>query len=169
MNLHDYLIVLRRRWLSALVVALAVLAATTAVTLILTPQYTATTRLFFGVRAGESATDLAQGSTFTEKQMASYEEVATSPLVLGKVITALSLDTTTEDLAKQVNADATPGTVVLEISVAVTDAVAAADIANAIARQLTATVGSLTPEQADGAEAVRATILAPAKKPLDPS
>lgn len=169
MNLQDYYLVLRRRWLSALVVALVVTAASAAVSLIITPEYTATTRLFFGVRAGESATDLAQGSNFTEKQMASYEEVASSPLVLNKVITSLSLDTTSEDLAKRVRTDASPGTVILEISASETDATAAAAIANAIAEQLSTTVNTLTPEQADGSEAVRATILAPAAVPLAPS
>ena len=59
MYLHDYLTVLRRRWVSALVVALVVIAASAAVSLLLPSQYTATTRLFFGVRAGQSASDLA--------------------------------------------------------------------------------------------------------------
>ena len=166
MNLHDYLTVLRRRWLSALIVALVVVAASVAVSLALTPQYTATTRLFFGVRAGASATDLAQGSTFTEKQMASYEEVAKSPLVLDKVITSLSLNTTADDLVQRVSANAAPGTVVLEISATDTSGAAAANTANAIGQQLIATVGSLTPAQADGSEAVRATVLAPAAVPL---
>ncbi len=169
MKLYDYVAILRRRWLSALVVALTVVAATAAISLMLPSQYTATTRLFFGVRAGESATDLAQGSTFTEKQMASYAEVASSPLVLGKVIRSLGLDTTTEDLAERISVEASPGTVVLEISVTEPDAVAAADIANAIGQELRTTVGILTPEQADGSEAVRATILAPATVPLDAS
>jgi succinoglycan biosynthesis transport protein ExoP len=169
MNLQDYLLVLRRRWLSALIVAVVVVAAAAALSLTLPPRYTATTRLFFGVRAGESPSDLAQGSTFTEKQMASYEEVASSPLVLGEVIADLGLTTTADDLAKRVNADASPGTVVLDISVTETDAATAASVANAIGQQLTATVGSLTPEQSDGSEAVRATILAPAMIPLQQS
>lgn len=169
MTLHDYLSVLRRRWLSALLVALLVVAASAAVSLALTPQYTATTRLFFGLRAGTSASDLAQGSTFTEKQMASYEAVAKSPLVLDKVVTSLGLDTTAVELAKRVGANASPGTVVLEISVTDPDSTAAANIANSIGEQLIATVGTLTPEQADGSDAVRATVLAPATVPLEQS
>ena len=169
MYLHDYLTVLRRRWVSALVVALVVIAASAAASLLLPSQYTATTRLFFGVRAGQSASDLAQGSSFTERQMASYEQVATSPLVLDKVVKSLSLDTTVEELAQQVTADAAPGTVVLKISVTEDSAARAADVANAVAQQLIGTVGTLAPAQANGTEAVQATVLAPATIPLTQS
>lgn len=166
MYLHDYLTVLRRRWVSALVVALVVIAASAALSLLLPPQYTATTRLFFGLRAGQSASDLAQGSAFTEKQLASYEQVVTSPLVLDKVVSSLGLATTSEELARQVSADAAPGTVVLRISVTEDSAAQAADVANAVAQQLIGTVGSLTPAQANGSQAVQATVLAPATVPL---
>lgn len=169
MNLHYYLLVLRRRWLSAFVVALAVIAAAAAISFTLAPQYTATTKLFFGVRAGESASDLAQGSNFTERQMASYKEVARSPLVLGKVISSLGLAGTSEGLAERVSVDASPGTVVLRIAVTDRDPAIAAAIANAIGQQLSSTVGTLTPEQPDGGEAVRATTLAPAAVPVSPS
>ena len=78
MELGDYLDILRRRWLGVLIIALTALALASAVTLALPKKYTATTRLFIAV-AGESVTDLAQGSNFAEKQMSSYAEVATSP------------------------------------------------------------------------------------------
>ncbi len=87
MDIHDYIIILRRRWRLVVAVILASLLLAAAVSLLMTPRYTATSRLFFGVQSGESVTDLAQGSTFTEKQMASYAEVATSPLVLNRVVT----------------------------------------------------------------------------------
>ena len=45
-------------------------------------------------------TDLAQGSTFAEKQMSSYAEVATSPRVLAPVIEQLGLRTTPKELAE---------------------------------------------------------------------
>jgi polysaccharide biosynthesis transport protein len=82
---REYLDILRRRWLSVLIIALAALAAASVLTLAMPKKYTATTRLFFAV-AGESVSELAQGSNFAEKQIASYAEVATSPLVLEPVI-----------------------------------------------------------------------------------
>src|SRR5687768_505718 len=98
-ELGDYLGIFRRRWLGVLIVALTTLALASTITLAMPKKYTATTRLFIEV-AGESATDLAQGSNFAEKQMASYAEVATSPRVLAPVIERLGLRTTLEELAE---------------------------------------------------------------------
>ena len=69
MDLAGYLSLLRRRWLTMVIVGLSTLAMVALVTLVMPTMYTATTRLFFGVQSGESATDLIQGSTFAEKQM----------------------------------------------------------------------------------------------------
>ncbi|HEX8508434.1 MAG TPA: polysaccharide biosynthesis tyrosine autokinase [Propionibacteriaceae bacterium] len=169
MDLRDYLVILRRRWLSLVIVTVAVLAVTSAVTLLLPKQFTATTRLFFAVQGGDSVTDLAQGSTFTEKQMVSYAEVATSPLVLDKVITQLKLATTAEALAQQVTATAPTNTVILEISATNPSNTQAARIVNSIGEQLTSVTGELSPPGRGDTQAVKATILAKALTPLRPS
>lgn len=169
MELRDYLDILRRRWSAVVVVTLATLAVAAALTLLMTPKYTATTRLFFGVQGGESVSELAQGSTFTEKQMTSYAEVANSPLVLDRVVQQLGLPMTAVQLAGDVTASAPTGTVILEIAATSTNAAKAAQIANSIAEQLTSVAGDLVPERPDGTESVRATILAPAQTPVAPS
>src|SRR4249920_525981 len=103
-ELGEYLDILRRRWLGVLIILLTTLALASAVTLAMPKKYTATTRLFIAVSGTQSATDLAQGSNFAEKQMSSYAEVATSPRVLAPVITQLGLPTTPKDLAESVEA-----------------------------------------------------------------
>jgi succinoglycan biosynthesis transport protein ExoP len=155
---RDYLDVLRRRWLSVVITVLACLALTTAGTLLMTKQYTATTRLFFGVQGGESVSDLAQGSTFTEKQMSSYAQVATSPLVLDRVIKRLRLSMTAESLAADVTASAPADTVILEILATSTDPRLAAKIANAIGAELTSVAGDLSPARPDGSRAARTIV-----------
>ena len=85
MEPREYLDILRRRWFSVLVIALTTLTVASILTLAMPKRYTATTELFFAV-AGESVSELAQGSSFAEKQMSSYAKVATSPLVLEPVI-----------------------------------------------------------------------------------
>jgi len=137
--------------------------------MLLTPHYTATTRLFFGVQGGDSGSDLAQGSTFTEQQMASYAQVATSPLVLDEVIKELKLVTTADLLAQEVTATARTDTVILEISDTDVSAAQAARIANSIGVHVAATAEHLSPARKDGSQAVRATILAVAKAPDSPS
>lgn len=169
MELSHYLRVLRKRWMSVVTVTLVILAAVVAGTLAVTPKYTATTRMFFAVQGSESATDLAQGSTFAEKQMASYAQVATSPLVLDRVIKKLKLPMTAEVLAESVVATPPADTVILEISVTDPDRVRSAQIANGIGEQLTIVAGDLAPARSDGSKSVKATRLAAAKVPLSAS
>ncbi len=166
MELRDYLGVLRRRWLTVAIIALLALAAAAAATLMAVPQYTATTRLFFGVEGSGSAADLAQGSSFAERQMTSYAEVATSPLVLDPVIARLGLQMSSAEVATMITAIVPTETVILQLSVANRDGALAASIANAIASQLSEAAASLSPERSDGSQAVRATILAPASVPV---
>jgi capsular exopolysaccharide synthesis family protein len=132
-------------------------------------EYTATTRLFIAVAAGESPTDLAQGSNFTEKQMASYAEVATSPLVLAPVIAQLGLRTTPKELAESVEVTVPVDTVILEIAATDLDPTRAAQIANAVSEQLRTAAGDLSPQKPDGTKAVQATTIASAQLPDEPS
>jgi polysaccharide biosynthesis transport protein len=165
---REYLDILHRRWLSVLIIALTTLAVTSLVTFAMPKKYTATTRLFFAV-AGESVSELEQGSSFTEKQMASHAEVATSPLVLEPVIQHLALPTTATELEKSVEASVPLDTVILEITATDPDAQRAALIANAVGAQLAEIVGSLSPSRQDGSDAVRATTLAVAQVAAVPS
>jgi polysaccharide biosynthesis transport protein len=167
-ELGEYLDILRRRWLGVLIIALTVLALASAVTLITPKKYTATTRLFVAV-AGESVTELAQGSNFTEKQMSSYAEVATSRRVLEPVIGQLGLQTTPDQLARSVEATVPVGTVILEIAVTDLDPTRAADIANATGQEFAKAAGELSPERRDGTIAVRVTTIAAAQLPTEAS
>lgn len=169
MDISDYLSVLRRRWVTLVATALAVLALASAVTLTSTPRYTAAAQLFFGVEGSGSATELAQGSSFAEKQMSSYARVATSPLVLRPVISDLRLGTTPAQLATSITATVPSDTVILEIAVTRRSPEQAAAIANAVASELAEVAAQLAPARADGSQAVRATTVAPAAAPLAPS
>src|SRR5690606_16682681 len=139
--------VLRSRWLGIATVALTTLAVTAGATLLATPQYTSSTRMFFAVQAGESVSDLAQGSTFTEKQMASYAQVTTSPIVLEPVASSLNLDVDVRELSDSIDVTVAADTTILVVSATDEDPVLARDIANAVADQLAGTVGGLSPER----------------------
>lgn len=169
MELREYLSVLRSRWVVVMVVTLAIIGLAAGLTLAMTPRYTATTRLFFAVQGGESVTDLAQGSSYAENQMTSYAEVALSPLVLSPVITRLNMDVAPEQLAKSITAVVPLNTVIVEISATDKDPRQAARIADGVGRELARVAASLSPERPGGGEAVRATILTPARVPADAS
>ena len=167
MDLRGYLKVLQRRWISILVITLATLAVTAGITFALTPQYTASTRLFFGVQGAQSGSDLAQGSTFAEAQLTSYAQVATSPLVLAPVIQNLGLQLTPVAARGKVSAFAPTDTVIIQVTVTDSNAARAAAIANAVGQQLASVTSDLSPRRQDGSQSVKATILAPAQVPTD--
>ena len=169
MELRDYLDILRRRWVTAVAVAVAVLTATTVLTLLLPQKFTATNRLFFSVQSAATGSDLAQGSTFASNQIASYAEVATSPIVLDPVIDELGLGVSAADLAKVVTATVPTRTVIVSVAVVDPSPQQAMRIANAIGAELARVVTELSPEQKDGSQSVKATILTPASLPLTPS
>ncbi|WP_163543768.1 polysaccharide biosynthesis tyrosine autokinase [Occultella kanbiaonis] len=169
MDVGDFLAVLRKRWIVATVIALGTLAATAVLTLASTPTYTATTSVFFSVQGGATVSDLVQGSTYAEKQVQSYAEVATSPLVLQPVIDDLGLDVSPQSLASTVTATIPLNTVIIEISAVNESPQQAANIANAVAAELAEAVAALAPADTAGTEAVRATIIAEATVPAGAS
>jgi polysaccharide biosynthesis transport protein len=166
---HDYLALLRRRWLSVLIFTLVTVAVASGATLAMTEKYTATTRLYFTVSGGQSLTEVAQGSSFAEKQMTSLKEVATSWLVLQPVIDQLALNVDAETMAESVTATVPTGTVILEIAVTDPNPAMAARIANAIGAEVTKASSTLSPESSGGADAVRATTVDPAEIPVKSS
>ncbi|WP_127129588.1 polysaccharide biosynthesis tyrosine autokinase [Georgenia sp. SYP-B2076] len=168
-ELRGYMAVLRKRWITVVLVTLAAVAVSAVVTFTTTPTYTAATRMFFSVQGGGSITDLNQGSTFTERQMASYAAVVTTPLVLEPVVDRLDLPVDAVELAETVTASAPAETVILTIEATDEDPALAADVANAVADQLAATIATISPPTPEGAEAVRATVLTPATPPPAPS
>ncbi len=168
MELREYLVILRRRWMSILIVALTILAVASLVTLLMPKKYTATTELYISVSA-DSVAELAQGSTFAERQMSSYAKVATSPQVLDAVIRDVPLSTTAEELAKSVVVTVPPNTVVLDIAATDQDPSRAARIANAVGVALANVAEDLAPDRRDGSESVRVTTVASAQIPDEPS
>jgi polysaccharide biosynthesis transport protein len=165
---REFFDILRRRWLSMVAITLLTLASVAAMTLMMPKSYTATTRVFFAV-SGDSVSGPTQGSSFVEKQMASYAEVATSPKVLNKVVEQLGLNTTAVELAESIEANVPLDTVILEIAATDPDPRQAARIANTVGTELSKAAGDLTPGLGNGSEAVRATTLSMAEVPTSPS
>lgn len=169
MELNGILRVLRKRWTSVLVtLAVAVLLAVV-VTALMPARYTATAKMFFSARSGQSITELNEGTTFAASQMSSLADIATSPLVLEPVIADLGLDTTPPELAESLSITVPEGTAILQIAATAPTAEGAADLVNAVAGELSDAADGLFPAAEDGAEAVHATIHTPGAVPTEPS
>lgn len=166
MDLGDYIATLRKQWI--VIVVLALVGATGAYVFAQTmaPQYRSTTSVFVTTEAGNSTTELVQGSTYVQNLVQSYAVLASSPIVLEPVINELGLDMSVQDLAESVSADAPLNTVIVEISAVSTSAEQAQSIAAAVANSLSSAVDGISPRDDQDRPAVQLTIIAPAKLPI---
>jgi capsular exopolysaccharide synthesis family protein len=168
-ELTDYIAILRRFWRSIVVILLTCVAVSIVSMFLLPRVYTAQVQVFLTVLTGNSGSDLASGSNYSQNQVDSFAKVATTPMVLTPVITKLGLETTPDMLARSISVTVPTGTAIMSISASSSSAQTASDIANAVGESLVAAVETLTPVGSDGKEIVRATVVAPATPPTDHS
>ncbi len=167
MDLARYFHVLRKGW--KVIGALALIGAIIAgvFSMLATPQYRATSTLFFYISGADSTTQLLQGSTYAQNQVRSFALLAEQPVVLDPVIKQLNLNTTSVQLSKQVTTTVPLDTVVMDVSVTDTSPEQAAAIANAIGTQMSTAITNLSPagETAAKTASVRVSTVAPAQVP----
>ncbi len=166
MELTDYLRILRKYWISILVVTFGGIAVAGAASMLMRPVFTASASIFFTVHTTGTAGELNQGSTYAANQVKSYAQLTTTPIVLEPVIARLGLDTTTAKLGDRISAVAPTSTAIINIEVTGNDPEETALISNAVAQQLIVVVDQLSPQTQDGTKVVRATIVSPASVPL---
>lgn len=173
MNLQEYAKVLRTRWLTVCLSTLVVVVGAVAVTLVTTPLYQASTRLFVSTTTGgATAADLYQGNRLSQDRVLSYTQLITGESLARRTVDKLDLDMTAGELRANVKATAKANTVLIDVSVKDPSPVQARDIANALSDEFVVMVRELeTPE--DGSRPYarvvveqRATILA---KPASPN
>lgn len=164
MELREYVATLRKQWWLVLALALVGAVAAFGYARSIPPEYRATSKVFVSLSHGSSVQELVQGSTYTQNLVASYAALASMPVVLDPVIDQLSLDTTPKALSRSILAETPLDTVIIQISVTTGTAEGAADIANAVAEQLSVTITDLSPESAEG-EAVQVEVVSPAEVP----
>jgi capsular polysaccharide biosynthesis protein len=154
-----------RLWPIILVATLGGGLATWGLSQTSTPVYTATSTLYFSLSNGTSATDLNQGSAYTQQQMLSFSQLAKSSSVLTPVVDKLGLDLTPTALANSVSVSTPQNTVVLDISASSTSPKRAADIANEVGVSLKDVVAEVAPTAIDGAPTVRIRTIERASTP----
>ncbi|QNO38088.1 polysaccharide biosynthesis tyrosine autokinase [Protaetiibacter sp. SSC-01] len=168
MELRDYLRILRRNWPVILVMLVLGTAGGATFSLLQTPQYEATTKVFVSASSADTVSDLSAGNSYTQQIVRSYAEVVTTGLVLDPVISELGLDESPQELADRVSASVKLNTVIVDITVTGPDPELAAQIANAIADNLIDAVPELTPANAEGVVPVKVTVTQTAQVPAEP-
>ncbi|OBB75577.1 polysaccharide biosynthesis tyrosine autokinase [Mycolicibacterium monacense] len=147
MALQDFLKLLRARWVTACVTAAVTLVIAVAVTLLTTPLYQATTRLFVSTTAGSSLSDVYQGNRFSQERVISYAELLMGETLAQRTIDKLDLDESAAELQQNVKATVKPDTVLIDVAVRDESPVRARDIANTLSDEFVSMIRDLeTPE-----------------------
>ena len=168
MDLKDYYRLIIRNLRVMLVSTLLGVLVAAGITYSETPIYQADIQLF--VSTPSSALDigaLAQGSIFSQQRVISYAQIINGPGTLNPVISALHLPYSEQKLAQRVKATAPLNTVLIDVTVSDPNAQRAADIANAIGNQFSATASSL--ESSGGNSTVKVSMVKSAIAPTKPS
>jgi polysaccharide biosynthesis transport protein len=169
MGLSEYLAILRKRWMSILIVTSLAMAVAIGASLLATPTYEAKSQVFVSVSTGGSTSDLLQGSSFTQNRVKSYADMVTSPRVLIPVIEQLHLASTPDKLARSITPDSPLDTVLINITVTDTDPKVASDVANATANSLGTQVTALEKPEGSQPSPVRISTLRTATVPTEPA
>lgn len=167
-ELRDYITVLRKGWVLIVVLALVGVAAAAGFSLLKKPVYSASAQVFVSTETSGSASDLAQGNTFTQQRVLTYSNLVDTPIVLLPVISSLGLEMNADQLATMVSATAPTSTTLISITVEDTDAVQATEIANATSQSLTRVVQDIEATDANGTSTVKLTRVKQADVPLKP-
>jgi capsular exopolysaccharide synthesis family protein len=151
LSLQDFIKLLRSRWVTVCVATLVAVLGAVAVTLLTTPLYQASTRLFVSTTAGASVTEIYQGNLFSQERVKSYAELLMGEALAQRTIDKLGLEMSAEELQKNVKASAKLDTVLINVEVLDQSPVRARDIANTLSDEFVAMVRELeTP--ADGGQ-----------------
>lgn len=147
LKLQDFARLLRARWLIVCVTLAASVMVAIVVTVMTTPLYQASTRLFVSTESGSSLAEAYQGNRFSQERVKSYAELIKGQTVAQRTIDKLGLDMSAAALQAKVKANAKLDTVLINVSVLDESPVRARDIANTLSDEFVVMVRELeTPE-----------------------
>lgn len=124
---------LRRRWLTVVVVTAVSLLAGGAATAFMPKKYASEALLYVSAVGAEDAGSLAQGTTFIQSQIKSYPTLVTAPTVLEKVRELSGTAAGTGDLASRVTTTVPTDSTLMRLVVQGEDPAQAAELASAFA------------------------------------
>lgn len=168
MELRDYLRVVRRRWVIIVVTTLVVVGVAALYTLVSTPMYASTVRLFVTTQQSDTAADTYQGGLFSQQRVTSYADNAKSHALASRVIDDLDLDMTPSELSDSVDAQVVPETVNLELTVTNASPAMAQALAQAYAEGMVDLIEELETPAGQTTAPIKATIVDPASLPTSP-
>ncbi|MGH3502423.1 MAG: YveK family protein, partial [Nocardioidaceae bacterium] len=171
MELRDYIKVIRKQWLIVAIVALLGLAVAALTVLRTTPVYAATSTLFVSAnQAGGTDTPASayQGGLFSQQRAKSYADLISGKRVTSRVVKTEDLSMSAGALARKIDAQAVPETVLLRITVNDTSPAQAQRLANAVSTEFAGFVQEIERPSADQPSPIKATVVSSADLPGTP-
>lgn len=169
MSLQDFTKLLRARWILVAITTLIGVASAAAFTLLTTPQYQASTRLFVSTNAtGGSVSDLYQANLLSQQRVLSYATLINGETLAQRTIDKLSLPLTPEALQSKIKATAKSDTVLINVKVTDESPTRASDIANTLADQFVLMVSELETPKSGAAPLARVVVEQRATAPQKP-
>ena len=169
MNVRDILAALRAGWWLPTLGLLVGGGAALAVTFLSTPLYTANAQLFVSTTNAASSQEVFQGGQFSQQRVTSYAQLLTGEELAARVVERLELETSPRELSQQIDANASPETVLLDVSVTDASPERAQQIAATLGSEFTELVAELETPAAGGPSPVKVTMFDEPEIPQEPS
>jgi receptor protein-tyrosine kinase len=143
LKIQDFVQLLRSRWITICITIAVTVGGALAITLLTTPLYQASTRLFVSTTSNTSASEAYQGTLSSQQRVLSYTKLLTGETLAQRTVAKLSLDMSAKALQKNVSASAPQDTVLIDVSVLDPSPVRARDIADALSDEFVVMVREL--------------------------
>lgn len=169
MEVADVWRALRRTWWVAVLTTALLAGGMYAWSSTRTPLYQSSAQVFVTLAKSSSGSDLSQGATFIQAQVASYAQLVTSPIVLDPVAQRLGVSGGGSALKSQVSSSSSKETVIISIVATDPSAPRSAQITEALATELGVAVRSLAPRSAENEPTVQTVIISRSAVPTSPS
>ncbi len=159
---------LRGGWVIVAVTTVAAVLSAVTITLLTTPLYEASTRLFVSTSSGSSLSDIYQGNRLSQERVVSYAELLMGETLAQRTVDKLGLEMSADELQGNVKASAKADTVLIDVAVLDASAVRARDIANTLSDEFVSLVRELETPSAGATPDARVVVEQRASIPESP-
>jgi receptor protein-tyrosine kinase len=159
MTLQDAVHILRKRWITVVVVSLVASIIAVAYALLTPPSYVASTSIFIATPDASSPQDAYAAAEFASKRTIAYRDLIMSESLTTRTVRRLNLDITPRDLANEIDVSVKPDSVVITLTVTDSSPNLSVSLANELSADFVTVVKELEAPAADGQPGARAVII----------
>jgi capsular exopolysaccharide synthesis family protein len=168
LTIHKFAHLLRTRWVIICVTIAVTALGAAAVTLLTTPLYEASTRLFVSTKSDASASEIYSGTLSSQQRVLSYTELVMGETLAQRTVDRLRLDMSAKALKAKVQATSPVDTVLIDVSVLDSSPARARDIADTLSDEFVVMVKELETPAEGGPPDVRVVVEQHASLPTYP-